>query len=243
MKISYKRELLSYDKVILSRGKEVRKRTTFIIISTIFTCLLLAFIEHGLNTNYAMKSISKIGLFLLNIWLYQVLFKDFRFLDVLTLKKFNQRDLQRLLFLGVLSASIVLAAYYFFQPYFTINQIKGDLTNRLGITTIGFIFVGLYITLINSFLEEYFFRGFVFFLLPRKMAYLFSPLLFATYHIPMIALWFSPILIGICFIGLWLIAIIFHRVNEKDRTIWSSWIIHICADIMIISIGITFFYF
>ncbi|WP_200411207.1 CPBP family intramembrane glutamic endopeptidase [Virgibacillus salexigens] len=220
----------------------MRQKVFFIISSTIITCSLLAVIEHTLEINYAIKSFSKIGMFFLTIWFYQAIFKDYHLKSVLSLKKLKKQDLFRLLALGIASASIVLLAYIFLQPFFDIEQIKHDLTDRLGITATGFIFVGVYITFVNSFLEEYFFRGFVFFQLPRKVGYIFSPLLFASYHIPMIALWFSPYLIGACFIGLWLIAFIFHKVNEKNQTIWSSWIIHICADIMIIMIGTTLFY-
>ncbi len=225
------------------KGGYSMKKITYIISSSTLICALLAFIEHGLEINYAIKTVSKISLFFLVIWLYARLFDDFRFRDVLSLDKLNKQDWLRLLFLGVLSAGVVLVAYLLLSPYFSVHQIKHDLTSRLGITATGFIFVGIYITFVNSFLEEYFFRGFIFFHLPRKIGYFFSPLLFATYHIPMIALWFSPVLIGACFIGLWGIAMVFHKVNEKNRTIWSSWIIHICADIMIIIIGMTLFYF
>ncbi|MCC2251731.1 CPBP family intramembrane metalloprotease [Virgibacillus sp. AGTR] len=218
------------------------KKIIFLISSTFVTCATLAFIEHGLTINYTIKTISKISLFFLNIWLYSKLFQGFRFTDVLSMKKLSRRDWLHLLLLGTLSAGIVLFAYLMLQPFFDIREIKHDLTNRLGITATGFIFVGIYVTLINSLLEEYFFRGFIFFQLPRKLGYIISPLLFASYHIPMIALWFNKFLIAACFIGLWLIAIIFHKVNEKNRTIWFSWIIHICADIMIIIIGMTLFF-
>ncbi|SHG61625.1 MULTISPECIES: CPBP family intramembrane glutamic endopeptidase [Virgibacillus] len=219
------------------------KKTAYIISVSSLICALLAFVEHGMDVNYVVKSLSKMTLFFLAIWLYTRLFGDFRFKDVLTLDKMNRRDWLRLLFLGALSASIVLAAYLLLSPYFSVSQIKQDITGRLGISATGFIFVGIYITFINSLLEEYFFRGFIFFQLPRKIGYFFSPLLFATYHIPMIALWFSPSLIITCFVGLWGIAIVFHKVNERNQTIWFSWIIHVCADIMIIAIGITLFYF
>lgn len=89
------------------------------------------------------------------------------------------------------------------------NAVKRDLTGRLGISADVFIFVGLYISLGNSFLEEYYFRGFIFFNLPRKMGYMYSPLLFSAYHIPMIMMWFSPLLIGLCFVGLWVIGLVF----------------------------------
>ncbi|MUV39838.1 hypothetical protein JNUCC1_03722 [Lentibacillus sp. JNUCC-1] len=148
----------------------------------------------------------------------------------------------RLLFLGGSSAAVILLAYIVLQPFLDLSMIKSDLTNRLGITPVGFIFVGLYITFGNSFLEEYFFRGFIFFNLPRKTGYIYSPLLFAAYHIPMIILWFDLYQIVLCFIGLWLIGMIFQKVNEREGTIWSSWMIHVCADTMIIIIGLTLFF-
>jgi len=154
----------------------------------------------------------------------------------------NSRKWIRLGLLGVGSAGIVLIAYIICEPFIDVTAIKEDLINRLGITGDLFIYVGLYIAFGNSFLEEYFFRGFLFFKLPRKWGYIYSPLLFASYHIPMIMLWFSPVLIFLCFVGLLVIGFIFQWVNEKQRTIWSSWVIHICADVMIIAIGFSIFY-
>lgn len=205
-------------------------------------CGILAFIEYGLQINYIIKTGFKITLFFSNIWIYILVFKDFQFIDALRINKMKKKSWLRLLLLGVCSAIVVLVAFLSLKPFFDISQIKDDLTNRLGITASGFIFVGLYISLGNSFLEEYFFRGFIFLNLPKKWGYVYSPLLFAAYHIPVIMLWFNSLLIVLCFIGLWLIGIVFQKVNKRNRTIWSSWMIHICADIMIILIGCTIFY-
>ncbi|OZU90189.1 hypothetical protein CIL03_03335 [Virgibacillus indicus] len=220
----------------------MRSKFQFIIISTLIACAILAFIEHGLEINYVIKTAAKICLFFITIWIYIKIFKDFRFRDVLLIHKMEKKDWIRLAVLGLSSAGIVLIAYLALQPFFDAAVIKEDLTNRLGINATGFVFVGLYISLGNSFLEEYFFRGFIFYNLPKKLGYIYSPVLFASYHIPMIMLWFSPVLILVCFIGLWIIGLVFHMVNEKNKTIWSSWIIHIFADIMIIAIGLTIFF-
>lgn len=52
-----------------------------------------------------------------------------------------------------------------------------------------FIYVALYISFINSLLEEFFFRGYVFLILKKdsslKFAYGFSSLMFAFYHVGM----------------------------------------------------------
>ncbi|WP_052345774.1 CPBP family intramembrane glutamic endopeptidase [Paucisalibacillus sp. EB02] len=218
------------------------KKSIYIIISTIITCGFLALIEHGIEINYLIKTALKIFLFYLNIRIYILIFKDFRFRDVISIEKLTFNDWKRIVILGLSSAAIVLIAYLIFLPLINLDAIKTDLTQRLGISATTYFFVGLYVTFGNSFLEEYFFRGFIFFNLPKKVGYIYSPLLFAAYHIPMIALWFSPLIIGLCFFGLWIIGLVFHKVNERNQTIWTSWMIHICADIMIILIGLTLFY-
>lgn len=220
----------------------MRNKITYILISTIITCGLLAFIEHGLEINYLIKTGIKILFFLITIMIYVWIFKDFRLKDPVNMEKISSKEWKRIIFLGLSSATVVLLAYLFCLPIINLDAIKEDLTSRLGITATSYIIVGLYITFGNSLLEEYFFRGFIFFNLPRKIGYLFSPILFAAYHIPMIMLWFSPLIIVLCFIGLWIIGLVFHKVNERNQTIWASWIIHICADIMIIVIGLTLFY-
>ncbi|WP_404459402.1 CPBP family intramembrane glutamic endopeptidase [Oceanobacillus kapialis] len=220
----------------------MNSKKVYILLSTFVTCAVLAIIEHGVEINYVIKTLCKISFFFLVIWSYKKIFKDFRYRDILAFSKLGRREWIKLMLLGLLSAGVVLGAYLLFLPYIDLNLIHQDLTERLGITALGFIFVGIYISFGNSLLEEYFFRGFIFFNLPRKWGYIYSPLLFASYHIPMIMLWFTADIILICFIGLWIIGFVFHLVNEKNRTIWASWIIHICADIMIIMIGVNVFY-
>ena len=217
-------------------------KSTFIIISTLITCSLLAFIEHGIEINYLVKTGLKILLFFLAIWIYILFFKSYKFRDVISIEKITVKEWKRIVILGFSSVAVVLIAYLIFLPLINLDAIKHDLTDRLGINATTYIIVGLYVTFGNSFLEEYFFRGFIFFNLPKKIGYFYSPILFAAYHIPMIMLWFSPLIIGLCFLGLWIIGLVFHKVNERNQTIWASWMIHICADIMIILIGMTLFY-
>lgn len=220
----------------------MKNKYYFIVISTLLTCVFLALFEHMVDINYAIKTAAKICLFFLNVWIYIKLFNDFKFGTVFNTSQMNKGEWFRIIGLGVMSASIILIAYVTLKQFIDLTSIKNDLTERLGISASSFIFVGLYITFGNSLLEEYFFRGFIYANLPKKVAYTFSPLLFAFYHIPMIILWFNIVLIILCFIGLWIIGIIFLKVNEATETIWPSWIIHICADIMIILIGFNLFY-
>lgn len=220
----------------------MRSKTYYIIFSSLLICSFLAFIEHGIEINYLIKTLLKIVLIFGSVIIYIGMFRDFRFTDVTQIHGMKKREWFRLCILGLASALVVLIAFFIAKPFIDLATIKEDLVDRLGMTPISFIFVSLYITFGNSFIEEYYFRGFIFFNLPKKVGYFFSPLMFALYHIPMIVLWFNSIVILICFVGLWIIGFVFHKVNEQYRTIWSSWIIHICADIIIVLIGFTLFY-
>jgi len=52
----------------------MQKKICFLIISTLMTCGLLAFIEHGIDINYVIKTLAKVFFFLLNIWIYILIF-------------------------------------------------------------------------------------------------------------------------------------------------------------------------
>ena len=122
-----------------------KSKNQFLVISTLLTCTFLAIFEHAFEINYAIKTGVKISFFLLNIGIYTILFKDFHPKDVFGIRRIEKKEWLRLLLLGASSASIVLIAYLSLQPFFDVTKIKEDLTDRLGITAAGFIFVGLYV--------------------------------------------------------------------------------------------------
>ena len=72
------------------------------------------------------------------------------------------------------------------KDVFDFSAITGALTDNIGVNAENFIIVSLYISFINSLLEEVFFRGFAFINLKRitgrKFAYFFSAGIFAVYH-------------------------------------------------------------
>ena len=105
--------------------------------------------------------------------------------------------------------------------------------------------VGIYITLGNSFLEEFFFRGFIFLNLYnqgyKKIAYIYSSLLFGVYHIAIFKTWFSPLLTVLALLGLVIAGIVFNWIDTKSENFINSWIVHILADSAIIIIGMGMF--
>ena len=77
---------------------------------------------------------------------------------------------------------IIVVAYSLTKGIFDFSGITKSLSNNIGVTGERFIWVALYISFINSLLEEFFFRGFAFLTLKklttRKVAYIFSAILF-----------------------------------------------------------------
>ena len=104
----------------------------------------------------------------------------------------------------------------------------------------GFLPVALYISFGNSFLEEFLFRNFAFIKLSehisKKLAYAFSSIAFAVYHIAMIGAAFPPPLTLLCVLGLALGGLLFDYVDDRSKSIYRSWVIHMFADIAIMTI-------
>ena len=105
--------------------------------------------------------------------------------------------------------------------------------------------MSLYISFVNSLLEEFLFRGFVFLTLKRitgkKFAYLFSATVFALYHVAMMIGWFGIGVFFIVMVGLFAGGLIFNFLNEKSSTVYPSWLVHMFANFAINTIGFILF--
>ena len=97
----------------------------------------------------------------------------------------------------------------------------------------------------NSFLEEFFFRGFGFITLKKylniKFAYFFSPVLFAIYHVGMLVGMFHPAVLALLMFGLIVGGLIFNALNDKLGNIYPSWFVHMAANFGINAIGFVLF--
>ena len=208
-----------------------------ILIISIITCIILFILEQVLNINYLIKTISKICFFI-GIPIY--LNKIFKLKTFKIKKIFSKKDFLGGFFFGSIVFVIIIIGFFIFKNYIDFDNIATKL-NMIQISKNNFIFIGIYIILCNSFIEEFFFRGFLFLSLKNytntKFAYLYSSFLFSIYHMSIFKNWFSPFIIIISLIGLFSIGMIFNLVNTRNNTITNSWLIHAIADISIISIG------
>ena len=217
----------------------MKKRSTILVLAvTTLCCVVMALVDGVLRPGYAAKSAIKIAVFMLVPLMASRIDRDVLYLPLLRPKK---RGFLPAIALGVGIYGVILGGYFLASPLFDFSQIAGALTANAGVTKGNFLYVSLYISFVNSFLEEFFFRGFVFTNLKRhagrKPAYIFSATAFSLYHVAMMIGWFSPALFLLVMVGLVAGGMIFNWLNEKLDTIYCSWLTHMFANFAINTIG------
>jgi len=215
-----------------------RKRRILVCAAALLCCAAMAVVDGVIRPSYGEKSLIKVALFLLIPFLLSRFDKGLIFREAFHLR---HKGFALALGLGAAVYVIILGAYVVFSGIFDFSNIASALSQNAGVTRGNFLFVSLYISFVNSLLEEFFFRGFLFLNLrresTRRFAYLFSAALFALYHAAMMIGWFPPLLYLLAMLGLTLGGIIFNWLNEKQGTIYVSWLVHMFANFAINTVG------
>ena len=218
------------------------KKKIYIIASVIVACVCMGVVDAVLQPGYVAKSAIKIVLFLLLPLAYSLMGEGRTLRSVLIPEK-KGFALAALTGLGVYA--VILAAYFLFRNVFDFSALTGSLTATTGVNKQNFLWVALYISFVNSLLEEFFFRGYAFLTLKkhtgRGRAYGFSAAMFALYHIAMMIGWFSPVVIALALAGLFAGGIIFNWFDEKFGNIYMSWLVHMFANFATNTIGFILF--
>ena len=141
--------------------------------------------------------------------------------------------------------AVILAAYFIFSMFGDFSAITGLLEDTIGVDRDNFLLVAVYISFVNSLLEEFFFRGFAFFALKERVgrpaAYCFSALAFAVYHTAMMLGWWDWWLFALALLGLFVGGLLFDFLNERTGTVWPSWMVHMFANFAINTVGCILF--
>jgi len=202
----------------------------------------MGIIDAVVKPQYMMKSIIKIFLFLICPIVYSIYDKE---LNIKLLFKANKQGLIVAFLSGISIFIFILGGYFLIGSFFNLLNITLSLTKNIGVNKNNFLWIAIYISFINSLLEEFFFRGFSFFTLKdntsRKFAYIFSSSVFAFYHIAMMIGWFDIVLFILLLSALFVGGLIFNYFNEKYENIYISWLIHMFANFAINSIGFILF--
>lgn len=222
----------------------MNKKSVYIIASVFVFSVLVDLIDAVIQPNYFAKIPIKILFFLALPMIFFIAnkeeFKEFKKLFV-----FKKSGIFKSLLLGAAVYAVIMSAYLLLRDIIDFSRVTSSLTDGMGITAENFIYVSLYISLMNSFLEEFFFRGYGFITLKkytgRKFAYIFSSAVFAVYHIGMLIGMFGIGALSLLLFGLIVGGCIFNYLNEKNENIYSSWFVHMFANFAINTVGMILF--
>lgn len=217
----------------------MKDRTTFRIAAVaVISCVVMGLIDGVIQPGYGIKSAVKLVVFLLIPMLVGLKDRD---ISVKSLFRVQKKGFMTALFLGVGIYALIVGGYFALSRFIDFSGIVGALSENAGVQKGNFLFVALYISFINSLLEEFFFRGFVFLNLKkrcsRSFAYGFSALAFSLYHVAMMIGWFALWVFGLVLAGLLIGGVIFNYLDEKQETIYTSWLTHMCANFAINTVG------
>ena len=208
----------------------IKKNALAVCALVLLGCAAMTVVDGVLRPPYAVKSAVKLTLFLLAPLLYEYTAgRD----GHRALFRIQRRALLRALALGLGVFALILGAYFALRGIFDFSAVTALLDKNAGVTAENFLWVSLYVSFVNSLLEEFFFRGFAFLVLRRyageRFACLFSALSFALYHTAMM-------LAGLAAGG-----VLFDLLDAGSGTIFPSWAVHIFANLAINTVGFILF--
>jgi len=220
-------------------------KNKIIYIISILSCILLYIIEQYLGVNYILKSSIKLFLFI-GVPLFHIfLIRKTTIKDALNIEKPSLKQFRAGFIMGIGAFGIIIIAYLVLKEYIDLGNIMVELENNVKVTKNTFIFIAIYITFINSLIEEFFFRGFIFMNLYENtnkfIASVFSALLFSLYHMAMFKTWFDPAIMAVALLGLFLTGTIFNWLSIKSKNFINPWIVHLFGDAAIMTIGLKMF--
>ncbi len=146
--------------------------------------------------------------------------------------------------LGISAAIVYLGTFFLFKGFLDITTITEKLQTLASINTTNIIFIGIYIILINSLLEEFFWRGFLFKKLKENLgnsSYFISGIAFSFHHVMFFYDWFTLPFFLIVTGGLTIYAIRMNYIFNKYKDLYSCWLIHGIVDIAQILIALMIF--
>ena len=216
------------------------KKKIYIIFSITLLSLVVTYVDAVIKPNYFVKIPFKIIAFLLLPILYFIVNKEEQ-KEFKKLFKFRKKDILKGIKIGLPIYIMMMASYFISRNIIDFSNVAPNLSQTMGITKENYFLVALYIPLLNSFQEEFFFRGYGFIQLKEKtsriFAYIFTSLMFSIYHIGMLIGSFDWYVIILLLFGLIIGGCIFNYLNEKNDNIYVSWIVHMFINFGINTVG------
>lgn len=223
---------------------KLSKKTWIHAAIVFFACIVMALVDGVLQPGYVFKSAIKICVFLAIPLLYG-LYTGTPVWRQSMGRCGHRRVLLGAVLLGAAVYAVILGGYFVLRSLIDPQQITAMLQQSAAVNRSNFIYVALYISLCNSLLEEFFFRGFAFRMLleplGRTHAYWFSAAAFALYHVAIMKSWFSPLLFAGLIAALLAAGLFLNWLDERGGSILPSWAVHIFANLAINTVGLILF--
>ena len=215
-----------------------KKNLICVLFIGLIGCAAMAIVDGIIMPGYVLKSAIKLLFFFAIPLVSALMDREIIFKDVL---KFNKKGILTAIAMGIGVYAIILGGYLLLKDVFDFSKVASSLSGNVGVTKSNFIFVAIYISFVNSFLEELFFRGYIFTNLKkngnRVLAYGVSSILFALYHVALMTGWFSVGLTALLIAALAAAGVIFDYLAEKFDTVCVPWALHMFANFSINTIG------
>ncbi len=121
------------------------------------------------------------------------------------------------------------------------EQVVAKISHQFGVSAATVLIVAPFTIVVNSLLEEFFYRGFSFGLLVRKnlaVGYLLPAAAFTAQHLLFIYHWVSllPLLLAIA--GLFILSLVLEYLYARFETIVAPWLVHACGDIAMMGLAV-----
>ena len=219
----------------------MNKKLLFVLLYILFSCFLMGYVDAVWQPGYAIKSGIKIVLFGAVPILILLKLSSNHFVEMFQLK---WPSVWRSALLGIAVYIIIVGGYFLLRDHIDFSNITTSLNDSVGVNASNFILVALYISIVNSFLEEFFFRGFSYNLLKSKrrtFAYSICSIVFALYHVAMMIGWYDWWVFVVSILALFVTGLVFHLLNERTKTIYTSWIVHMFSNLGINTVGLLLF--
>lgn len=146
--------------------------------------------------------------------------------------------------IGMGLAAVYLTTYLLLGQSLRMEAIVSQLNQLASINRTNIFFIGLYLILFNSILEEFFWRGFLFKELRELIgpwtAHALTAIGFSLHHIVFFFYWFDLPFLMLATLGLIAFALVMNLVFER-YDLFSCWFIHAFADIIQVFIAFRIF--
>lgn len=150
--------------------------------------------------------------------------------------------LKQSLGLGLVSMILFWVLYAVLRLYLIDEgAIVANMQSQFSVSATTVLLVAPFTIVLNSLLEETFYRGFVFGSLQSEhqlFAYVLSSTLFTVQHLLFTYHWVGPEVLLLGAVGLLFFALIAADLYANYKTIVAPWILHICGDIAMMTIAV-----